>query len=310
MSIVDHLILGIALPTNPVQDHVAQDFETDIHSFPMNSWEQLSTGLKCGDINAAFVDVSLAMDLFDHELELALLMFTHRGGSRVIAPASTKRIGDFRGKSVLIPHSLSVQHMLLHKLMDARGLHLKDAEGQENVRSETAYPSLMPQMMEQDLDGDIAAFMCPAPFGNAGIEDNTLKCLLNSQALWPNHPGSAFVVHKDLLKTQKQPLAELLKRFFQSAQALEGCRQSDTLTHDSIPHLAGEFLKQPANKAVDTIRTTGVSFSPETLVPAPDLLDIVQSYMGGTMGVLKGTTDLDNFVKPTIAQTTLSELKP
>ena len=55
---------------------------------------------------------------------ISMLMFTHRAGSRIIVPEQIQKLTDFKGKSILIPHRFSIQHMLVHRLLSAGKLKL------------------------------------------------------------------------------------------------------------------------------------------------------------------------------------------
>lgn len=215
LNILDHLILAVAA-TGRQPDGLQCSGPSGIHTQQLNAWDQVSRGLESGDINAAFISIPLAMALYQQHTDIALLMFTHRGGSRMAVGTGVKQIKDFKEKSLLIPHRLSVQHLLLHRFLDARNL-IPATGAPQTICTEPVPSFLMPEMAANDRAGDIAAFICEEPFGTRAVDQGGAKPLLITQDLWPDHPGSAFVVHRTLLDTHEKDLARLVAHFFHTA---------------------------------------------------------------------------------------------
>ena len=121
--------------------------DTDVITFSMRSWEQIEKGFSSGDINAAFMDIAQAMYLFDKGSAISMLMFTHRAGSKIIVPEQIQKLTDFKGKSVLIPHRFSIQHILVHRLLSAGKLKIAGLEtSKKSVDIESVPCALMPEM--------------------------------------------------------------------------------------------------------------------------------------------------------------------
>ncbi len=276
----------------------------------MNSWEQISQGLRNNEIDGAFINTPLAMDLFDAGLNIVLLMFAHRGGSQMVGNPRINKIIDFAGKSVLIPHPLSVQHMLLHKFMGTKGMDLGTDYKPEGIQAEFVPPGLMPEMMARDEDDDIAAFMTADPFATFAVEQGYGKRLLSSQDLWKDHPCCGFVIRHDLVEPNYKELQALIGLFFESAFILDQHRTGKLPLDNATLSLAADFLRQSEKVTAKAIKSSGVSYSPKLLIPKTDLLTIVQDYMSQTMGVLAGNTDIDSFINPAFARHAVSELCP
>lgn len=275
----------------------------------MRSWEQVEKGFASSDINAAFMDITQAMHLFARGLPIAMLMFTHRAGSRIIVPEQTQTLADLKGKSVLIPHRLSIQHMLVHRLLAAGKLQTTGlAESGKRVDIEAVPCALMPEMADSDLDGDIAAFICPAPFGDETVEKKGFRHLLVSRDLWKDHPGAIFVVHQDLLGTKGESLALMVRCLLDSAQQLDRYMSSPDAAANGIEDLAVSFLGLSADHTQRTLKTSGVTYHPELLVPDMKILNIVLDYMRTTMEVMPAGTDLNGFIRPEFVHTALSEI--
>jgi len=301
------MLLGIALSRYIQRKGAGTD--TDVIPFTMRSWEQMEKGFLSGDINAAFMDIAQAMYLFDKGLAISMLMFTHRAGSRIIVPEQIKRLADFKGKSVLIPHILSIQHMLVHRLLSAGNFKIASlGKVGESVGIESVPCALMPEMANSDLDGDIAAFICPAPFGDAELKKKGFRHLLISRDLWEDHPGSVFVVHQDLLKTKRENLALMVNCLLDSARQLDGYMTSPDTAEKDIERQSASFLGLSAHQTQRALQTSGITYSPKLLVPDMEILNIVLDYMRTTMEVMPTGTDLNGFIRPEFIHTILSEL--
>ncbi|WDP92700.1 MAG: ABC transporter substrate-binding protein [Desulfobacter sp.] len=308
LNILDHLILAPAgacgePPGNRPAAPRLTGSVPEIYLQPLNSWEQVARGLQSGDINAAFISIPLAMALSQQKQDIALVMFTHRGGSRMAAATGVKQIKDFRGKSVLIPHALSIQNMLLHRFLDARNLIPEKAGDRRGVCAESIPSFLMPEMAARD-HGEIAALICEAPFGTEAIDRGGARHLLATQDLWPDHPGSAFVVHRDLLKGREADISALVSFFFRCAEFIDARIQAQD---DALVPLAADFLQKPAGLVRRALAAACIRYTPELLVPEPELLSVIARYMGENMGLLPGPIDMENFVVPGFARQALEE---
>ena len=315
LKIIDHLILGISLPETQ-GTFLGNPAKMEIQAVAMSSWDQISQGLKDGDIAGGFITAPLAMDLFEAGLDISLLMFTHRSGSLLVynRAAGVQQIQDFMGKTILIPHRLCVQHMLLHKFMAAKGMNLKlsgeTSWDDQSIWAEPVPPGLMPEMLEMDEDGDITAFMSADPFGTLAIEKGNGKRLLTSQDLWKNHPCCCFVIKSDLLNSHGDELQELVRLFFESARTLDTQLKGEGPMDDMILDQAAFFLEQSRDIICQALENSGITYSPNLLVPEKTQLDIIQTYMNTTMKILPHTIDLDAFIKPAFADKALAELVP
>jgi NitT/TauT family transport system substrate-binding protein len=316
LKIIDHLILGYSvfrLQSNGNQLHNAT-----LESIPMNSWEQICDGLRQGNLHGAFITAPLAMDLFAAGLDLSFLMFVHRSGSLMVKnkEARIKNLAGLKGKTILIPHNLSVQHLLLHKLLTASGLKLKSPNAlktdPEKIITEAANPFLMPQMLETDEDQDIGAYMVSEPYGSQAIAAGTADRLCNSDSLWKDHPCCGFVVQAGLGSSHKAAIEELVHHFFQSAQILDtqipDTQTPDTRVDENILNFAQNFLGQDQEVVRLALINSGIRFTPKKLFPDREKLDIIQTYMTKTMGVMSQTINIDSFLNPDFAAKAVSEL--
>jgi len=309
LKIIDHLILGYSvsrLVSNGKPLH-----HSTIENIPMNSWEQISEGLKQGDLQGAFITVPLAMDLFAAGLDISFLMFVHRSGSLMIKnrKIQLKSLVDLKGKSILIPHELSVQHLLLHKLL--AGVNLNQATpgdpgtGHDKVITEPITPFLMPWMVENDEELDIGACMIPEPYGSQAISRGVADRILTSDSLWKDHPCCGFVVQKSL--GSSRAVEEIVHHFFQSAKALDTEIFNSRIDEGSFD-FARNFLNQDPEIINQAIFKSKISYTPQKLLPDRKKLDIIQTYMTDTMGVMSRAVNLDSFINPVHATKAVSEV--
>jgi NitT/TauT family transport system substrate-binding protein len=308
LKIIDHLILGHSVFR--LQSTDAQLRHSTLENVPMNSWEQICDGLRQRDLHGAFITLPLAMDLFAAGLDISFLMFVHRSGSLMVKNRENriKSLGDLRGKSILIPHNLSVQHLLLHKLLTAAGLNLGPQDSPtepQKIGVESISPFLMPQLLENDEDLDIAAGIVPEPYGSQAITEGFADKLCTSDSLWKDHPCCGFVIQKDLETSHGKALEELVGHFFQSAHNL--ATQPPPL-EGKILDSAQNFLGQKKKIVRQALLNSKISYSPQKLLPDRGELDIIQTYMTDTMGVMSQTIHLDAFVNPALAKKALSEI--
>ena len=288
LKIVDHLIMGIA---SHLLDQ--QAFHLDNSSFEtvaFNAWDPVCDALCQGDINGAFLPAPAAMDLFARGLDICLIMLTHRSGSRIVRKniATVKTIQDFRDRIVLIPHPLSVQHMLLHRLMVSAGL---DPGPGGSVGVETVPPYLMPAMLGHDEDDDIAGFAVAEPYADQAMMEKTALPMCTTDHLWEGHPCCVFVMDRTTAQGSPKAMKKLVLLFLEAAQQLN--------TEQSRLHrIISDFLDQDPHRVDSLLHRSRISFDPGGLTPDIPALEIIRDYMSGAMGMLAPDIDLNRFVAP------------
>ena len=316
LKIVDHLVLGYSVLRLQNDCHESHELgNSTLENIPMNSWEQISDGLKQGKLHGAFITSPLAMDLFASGLDISFLMFVHRSGSLIVKNKKNplKNISELKGKTLLIPHELSVQHMLLHKLLAATNIGLQFSNAEDSnianslARAESTSPVLMPEMLEDDEDRDIGGFMVAEPYGSQAIARGIGERLCTSDSLWKDHPCCGLVVQKGFAASHGNLLEKLVRHFFQSAKQLNHLILDDQTDENGLDW-AENFLDQDKDIVKQSLFNSNVSFNPKKLAPDKEKLDIIQTYMTGTMGVMPRKIDLDSFLTPGYAIKAISEI--
>jgi NitT/TauT family transport system substrate-binding protein len=281
----------------------------EIRPIAFRAWDPLCHGLTSGQLDAALINLPLAMDLFGAGLDIALVMFSHRGGSLIAGRPGLSKLAEFKGKSLLIPHRLSIQHMLMHKLMADQGIQLKiEAQASTHTVCAEAVPMhLMPQMIEYDTDKDIPGFICPDPVVSEAVAQERVTPVLTSQALWKDHPCCGLVARPPLLE-DPDAMAYLVTTLFRAAALLDREISSAQGPGPDITSQAADFLQTSPQCAAHAMVRSGVTYCPGLLIPEKKPLITVQEYMIHTMGLLASPVDLDTFLRPEFAKNALGEL--
>ena len=291
LKIVDHLILGLVdIKLKASELTLAH---SNLETIAMNSWDQVSDGLQEGEINAAFIPAPIAMDLFASGLDIKLLMFVHRSGSVIVKNSNldTNNIMDFKNKTVLVPSELSIQNMLLHRLLSSARLKLGSYDDiHADVTREIVNPFLMNEMLANDQDNDIAGFTVSEPFGTKAVMDNIATQVCSSHSLWKDHPCCVFVLKTSFIRQNHKAVQEIVSLFTQTGQNIE---KSKT---EKIISMAQDFLDQDKEVIEHVLLETDISFSPSLLIPDIDALNMIQNYMTDTMGVMKNKIEIDDLV--------------
>lgn len=296
----EHLVMAMTSFRQTEGDIAPGDL--DVKGVPMNSFVQILDALTERSVQAAFIPVPAAMHLFSNGLDIKLVMFGHRSGSVMVQQPSIQKLVDFKGKSILLPHELSIQAMLAHRLFAAAGITLGTADSpRADVTMEIVPPFLMPEMMAADDDHDIGGYLVSEPFGSQAVQAGHAALLCSSHHLFKNHPGSALLVYQDLVDSRPDFIRELTGQLFQSAKILENRQDKaySALFQRFCPDITGSQDLLFSNSRV--------SYAPGLLVPDKSTLQTIQQYMVKKAGMLPDTVDIDNLVNDAFAATALQE---
>lgn len=303
LKTVDHLILGRSTYLLKKKDPCLT--RATLETIRMNSWDQICDGLTGSDLHGAFITAPLSMALFSAGLDIKLLMFAHRSGSVILRKKTPGiiRLADFKGKTFLVPSELSIQNMLLHRLLSCAGLKLGPHDDtRADVFQEVVNPFLMIEMLMNDHDDDLAGCAVAEPIGSQGICDKVAATVCTSESLWKGHPCSGFVLKSSFIEQYPKAVAELVSLFVRAGQDL-----GDT-GNDEILCMAHNFLGQKKEIVRHALKTSAIRFDPSLLIPDTGALDMIQTYMSDTMKVLKNKIDMTDFVDNSFIINRVSEI--
>jgi chemotaxis signal transduction protein/ABC-type nitrate/sulfonate/bicarbonate transport system substrate-binding protein len=300
IQITDHLILGVLKHLIEKKEMKPRYFELETHC--MSGWNPVQESLEKGTVDAAFILAPIAMDLFNFGTPIKLTLLAHKSGSIFVRGNQ----GDycepyadfFRQKTFLIPHKLSVHHMLAH--MFFKGIGLKAgmvAEGEIDVNFEVTAPIKMPEFLGNNPNA--CGFMVAEPIGTKAIAQGVAKLQFLSGELWENHPCCVVAMREDFIGPYTDAVYEFTEMLVAAGKFIE-----------NKPEMAAEIavnfldpqkqlgLKVPILKNVLT-ETRGIKSG--DLFPVIEDLDRMQQYMYHNMGI-GSIIDLEKFVDTRFAE--------
>ncbi len=300
IQINDHLILGVLKYLIEKNEVIPRHFELETHC--MAGWNPVQNALEKGTVDAAFILAPIAMDLFNFGTPIKLTLLAHKGGSIFVRGNQ----GDyrepyqdyFRQKSFLIPHKLSVHHMLAHMFFNDIGLKAgMVAEGEIDVNFEVTAPIKMPEFLGKNPNA--CGFMVAEPIGTKAIAQGVAELQFLSGELWENHPCCVVAMREDFIGPYADAVFEFTEMLVDAGRFI-----------DSKPEMAAEIavsfldpnkqlgLKVPILK---NVLTEAQGIKSGDLFPVIEDLDRMQHYMFDKMGI-GSIIDLEKFVDTRFAE--------
>lgn len=296
LRITDHLILGV---TDLKVKKGKETFKyCSLEPVLMTGWMDVADALTDGSLDGAFILAPTAMDLVKSGVALRLVLFTHRSGSILVKSkvAKVEKIEDFAGKFVLIPYQLSVHNMLFHKLLTEKGLKPgRSGEDGVDVFLEVMAPTMMPDVMKDDQDGEIAGFIVAEPIGSQAIANGFGEEFYLSKDIWPNHPCCVFVVREEIAERHPDAIHEITNSLVKSGVAIDAKPSAAAVIGASFLGQDKAVVERVLTEPPDRI-TTGQLF------PVIEDLAKIQDYMCDQMNIMKDKIDLEKLVDVTFAK--------
>ena len=296
LKITDHLILGVTdlkvKKGKEVFDHCSLELVLK------TGWMEVADGLADNSLDGAFILAPTAMDLFKNEVGIKLILFTHKSGSILVKSkvANIEKVEDFAGKFVLIPYQLSVHNMLFHKLLTEKGLKPgRSGEEGVDVFLEVMAPTMMPDVMKDDQDGEIAGLIVAEPIGSSAIASGFGEEFYLSKDLWSKHPCCVFVVRDEIIEKHPDAVQELTNSLVRSGVAVEVKPAAAAVIGANFLGQSKEVVEKVLTEPKDRITT-------DELFPIIDDLAKMQDYMCDEMHIMKNKIDLDKFVLTSFAK--------
>jgi len=284
IQITDHLILGVLKHMIAKGEVIPEHFE--LETICMAGWNPVQDALENGAVDAAFVLAPIAMDLFGAGAGIRLVLNAHKNGSIFVRSRHQdyqEPYGEFfRGKSFLIPHKMSVHHMLAHLFFKRIGLKAgMVGEGRHDVHFEIVAPIKMQPFMESNPD--TGGFLVAEPLGTRAIAGGVADQQFLSGDLWANHPCCVVAMRNDFIQPYTDAVYEFTRLLVRAGQFIE-----------EKPEMAAEIgvsfldptkklgLKVPILKNV-LAEPNGIKTG--DLYPSVEALKTMHTYMVETMGI-------------------------
>lgn len=153
-----------------------------------------------------------------------MVLLAHKGGS--ICVRSTQ--GEYREpyqdffkkKTFLIPHKMSVHHMLAHMFFSRIGIKPGMAGGEAiDLNFEVVAPIKMPEFLRGNPD--TCGFMVAEPLGTKSIASGIAVLQFLSSQLWENHPCCVVAIRDDFTSPYTDAVYEFTEMLVQAGKFIE-----------------------------------------------------------------------------------------
>lgn len=299
IQITDHLVLGVL--KHQIEKGELKPGHFELETQCMAGWNPVQQALEKGTVDAACILAPIAMDLFNFGAPIKLVLLAHKSGSIAVRSQEgeyRKPYRDFfKNRSFLIPHKMSVHHMLAHMFFNNMGLK-GDMTGEDSdINFEVVPPIKMNDFLRSN--SDVGGFMVAEPLGTKAISTGIAELQFLSSELWENHPCCVVVVRDDFIEAHPDAVHELTQMLVTCGGLIEA--KPDTAAEIAVAFLDPERklgLKVPVLRNVLT-EEEGIKTG--DLFPNVADLDRMQKYMTNKMGV-GSLIDLDRFVDTQFAE--------
>jgi NitT/TauT family transport system substrate-binding protein len=292
LKITDHLALGVTADKLAKGEESFNYMDLEVQAY--RGWNPLASDFKDGKIEAACMLAPIAMELFSSRMPIRLILQMHKAGSTVVTNKSAhiKNIEDFKGKSVLIPHYLSVHHMLFDKLLRDSGL--KIGVGKDVVFDVVA-PSDIPEIIEWDEKGTVGGFIVAEPFGAQVVKAGDGEEFRISQDIWKNHPCCVLAIREDVIGSNPDGVQELVSSLVKSGQMI-------TKDPKGAAKIGAQFLSQEGDIIESVLSDPRKKVTYDELFPVIDDYETIQVYLTQTISAMSKKIDLEKFVDTQFAR--------
>jgi NitT/TauT family transport system substrate-binding protein len=286
LPITDHLILGMT--TDRIAKGEETFLEAEVSASPYRSWNSLADDLRRGDLDGACILAPLAMELFHAGTPIRMLLQTHKSGSTLITNKNAKieKIEDFKGKSLLIPHYLSVHHLLFDKLMRDLGL---DVGAGKDIIFDVVSPADIPEILEYDEKGRVGGFIVAEPFGTQVVKAGLGDEFKMSKEIWPAHPCCVLVMNSDMVEKHPEAVQEVVSSLVHSGK--------DIMRKPAEAAKVGAvFLHQAEDIVYSVLSDPKQRVTMDELFPVIDDFEYIQNYMTSKIEAMSARIDLEKFL--------------
>ena len=286
LKIIDHLLLGIAKDHDTDGAKPYKYFKLEIEAY--RGWNPLAEDLKAGNLDGAFILAYLAMEIYYSNQNIQMVLQAHKSGSIVIKNrrANIERVEDFKGKNVLIPHYLSVHHLLFDRMLRESGLEIGPGK---DVILDVVAPSDIPEIIEWDEKGQVGGFIVAEPFGTQVVKAGYGDEFALSKDLWPNHPCCVVVIKKEVLEKYPDAVYEFTKSLVEAGQFAES-------QPDQAARIGSKFLDQSLDVIKTVLTTPKDRVTYAELKPVIDDFEYMQTYLTTQIKAMSDKIDLEKFI--------------
>ncbi|MBT4263208.1 MAG: ABC transporter substrate-binding protein [Deltaproteobacteria bacterium] len=308
IQITDHLILGVLKSWIEQGEIVPKHFELETQC--MAGWNPVEQALEKGDVDAAFVLAPIAMDLFHFGTPIKMVLLAHRNGSIFVRNKQGDYLAPyedfFKKKSVLIPHKMSVHHMLTHMFFNPINVKPSlDKDDDVDINLEVVAPINMTPFMKEN--SEVGGFVVAEPMGSKSVASGVSEKLFLSSEIWPNHPCCVVTVRDDFSEPHSEAVQEFVECLVKAGKfvAEEGAMAAFAAVRFLDPDKKLDLKIQVLKKVL----TDPLGITTDNLFPVKADIDKMQRYMHDNMGV-GHLIDMDAFVDTQYAEKACPDFNP
>jgi len=308
IQITDHIILGILRDQIDKGEVAPKHFELELQC--MKSWNPVEQALDKGHVDAAFILAPIAQDLFHHNTPIKLTLMAHRGGSMFVrnnqGSYTTPFTSFFKQKSFLIPHKLSIHHMLAHIFFDKLGLNASLEKGEDvDINLEVVAPIDMPKFLQEN-EG-VGGFMVAEPIGSKSVKAGIASAKFLSTELWSGHPCCVVAMRDDFTSQFSDAAYEFIDLLVKAGKFVS---QNPEQSAD----IAVRFLDPDGKLGLDAailkrVLTDPLGIKTDNLFPLLQDFENAQRYMHDEMGV-GAIVDLTKFIDTRYVEAACPDMAP
>jgi DNA-binding response OmpR family regulator len=304
IQITDHLVLGVLKHLIDIGAFQPKYFE--LNTICMSGWNPIYQSLETGEVDGALVLAPIAMDLFNYDTPIKLILFAHRDGSICVGNNSDKRdltskdvlIDHFMNKTFYIPHLLSIHHMIANMFLRELGL-MPGVAGSRNVNAffEIVPPVQMPVFMANDEN--VGGFLVAEPVGTNAITKGIAKPMFLSSEIWKDHPCCVVAMRENIVNQYEDAIYEFTHMMVQAGIFIS--KKLDQSAEIGVKFLDPEKKLGLSSDILKKVLSDPKGITTDNLFPNLEDLDKIQRYMTREMGV-GAIIDLEKFVVPKFAE--------
>lgn len=152
---------------------------------PYNDDRELITDMASGKVDVAYMDVANVLKYIEKGVPVKIISSSQNGGSGVIVSnhSGVNSINDLRGKVIATPGEDSIQYILFNNYLKKNGISIDDL----NVSSHS-----VSSVNKSIQKGKVDVAVIYEPYVTINQNEGS-KLLLNSDALYPNHPNCVMI---------------------------------------------------------------------------------------------------------------------
>ena len=234
------------------------------------------------------------MELYQSGVPVNLVLQTHKSGSTLIKnkKANIEKIEDFKGKAILIPHYLSIHHLLFDRHMREQGLEVGAGK---DIIFDVCAPSDIPEILEWDDKGLVGGFIVAEPFGMQVVKAGLGEEMAMSKELWPDHPCCVLVVREEVIGKNPDAVQELTNSLVASGKFI-------SQNVDEAARIGSTFLNQAEDVVKSVLADPKQRVTMNELFPVVDDYEYIQEYMTTKIEAMSKKIELEKFVDTRFAK--------